>query len=108
MINHINAGRPQCPVGLNTLVLPSKGSPNLRERHPYVYLFCGHVHGKHEWGQGDSEHRTCPLCLKVTHSYWCVKLVTVVKPVCFLLLVSSSVSVRVSFKERLYPESIHF
>lgn len=64
MINKINAGRPQCPVGLNTLVLPSKGSLNLHEKHPYVYLLCGHVHGKHEWGQGDSENRTCPLCLK--------------------------------------------
>ncbi|XP_025105862.1 protein pellino-like [Pomacea canaliculata] len=64
MINQINAGRPQCPVGLNTLVLPSKGSPNLREKHPYVYLACGHVHGKHEWGQSDSQHCTCPLCLK--------------------------------------------
>ena len=65
MINKINAGRPQCPVGLNTLVLPSKGSLNLHEKHPYVYLACGHVHGKHEWGQGDSENRTCPLCMEV-------------------------------------------
>ncbi|XP_046355931.1 protein pellino-like [Haliotis cracherodii] len=66
MVRQINAGRPQCPVGLNTLVLPTRGSLNLRERQPYVYLKCGHVHGKHEWGQQDADDtRTCPLCLTV-------------------------------------------
>ncbi|XP_041352890.1 protein pellino-like isoform X2 [Gigantopelta aegis] len=65
MVHEINAGRPQCPVGLNTLVLPTRGSLNLRDRQPYVYLKCGHVHGKHEWGQTTESSRKCPLCLEV-------------------------------------------
>ncbi|KAK6181044.1 hypothetical protein SNE40_008984 [Patella caerulea] len=66
LVGEINAGRPQCPVGLNTLVLPTRGSLNLHDKQPYVYLNCGHVHGKHQWGVLDSEStRTCPLCLTV-------------------------------------------
>ncbi|KAJ7987452.1 hypothetical protein DPEC_G00326620 [Dallia pectoralis] len=47
----INAARPQCPVGFNTLVFPSmrrKDTPD--EKQPWVYLHCGHVHGYHNWG----------------------------------------------------------
>lgn len=65
LVETINAGRPQCPVGLNTLVLPKKGTLGLSDRQPYVYLQCGHVHGQHQWGQKDDKTaRTCPLCLK--------------------------------------------
>ncbi|XP_013391712.1 E3 ubiquitin-protein ligase pellino homolog 2 [Lingula anatina] len=67
-IKKINAGRPQCPVGLNTLVLPhrqSKGTLMATEKQPHVYLYCGHVHGMHEWGQKEDDNRQCPMCLKV-------------------------------------------
>ncbi|XP_074644012.1 protein pellino-like isoform X2 [Tubulanus polymorphus] len=62
-IEEINAGRPQCPVGLNTLVIPNKNTLTVTEKQPYVYLKCGHVHGKHEWGASDEAgNRTCPMC----------------------------------------------
>ncbi|CAH1790722.1 unnamed protein product, partial [Owenia fusiformis] len=63
----INAGRPQCPVGLNTLVLPSKNTISISDKQPYVYLECGHVHGKHDWGdkEHDNSKRMCPMCRKV-------------------------------------------
>lgn len=62
-IAEINASRPQCPVGLNTLVLPSKNTLSDSEKQPYVYLTCGHVHGQHSWGKGDDTHsRVCPMC----------------------------------------------
>lgn len=47
----LNAGRPQCPVGFNTLAFPSlrrKDVPD--EKQPWAYLRCGHVHGYHGWG----------------------------------------------------------
>ncbi|XP_062406637.1 E3 ubiquitin-protein ligase pellino homolog 2 isoform X1 [Sardina pilchardus] len=54
----LNAGRPQCPVGLNTLAFPSlPRSHSLEERQPWVYLACGHVHGRHDWGQRPERHR---------------------------------------------------
>lgn len=70
LIDEINAGRPQCPVGLNTLVIPRKMTLSLtegvNEKQPYVYLNCGHVQGHHDWGQEkDSESRKCPICLKM-------------------------------------------
>lgn len=65
-IDDLNAGRPQCPVGLNTLVIPRKCTLSSSDKQPYVYLVCGHVQGLHEWGQAkDSDGRTCPMCLKV-------------------------------------------
>lgn len=69
MVGRINAGRPQCPVGLNTLVLPTRDSLNLKDRQPYVYIPCGHVHGNHEWGQADTNVRKCPLCLNVSITF---------------------------------------
>jgi len=67
-VEAINAGRPQCPVGLNTLVLPSKNTISESEKTPYVYLKCGHVHGQHSWGKGpaDTNLNTCPLCREVS------------------------------------------
>uniref|UniRef100_A0A3Q3W0K0 Uncharacterized protein n=1 Tax=Mola mola TaxID=94237 RepID=A0A3Q3W0K0_MOLML len=66
----INAARPQCPVGFNTLAFPSmhrKDTPD--EKQPWAYLQCGHVHGYHNWGnhreerQGrEGRHRECPMC----------------------------------------------
>lgn len=65
-IDEINAGRPQCPVGLNTLVIPRKVTLNENQHQPYVYLNCGHVQGLHDWGQDrDSGARRCPICLEV-------------------------------------------
>ncbi|KAF1376434.1 hypothetical protein PFLUV_G00211460 [Perca fluviatilis] len=74
----LNASRPQCPVGLSTLAFPSlPRSHSLEERQPWVYLACGHVHGRHDWGQrsegvevpgegeGSTTRRECPLCRSV-------------------------------------------
>ncbi|ODN05494.1 Protein pellino [Orchesella cincta] len=61
----LNAARPQCPVGLNTLVVGRK--TNSLDREPYVYLKCGHVQGLHEWGHkkgSESKERTCPICME--------------------------------------------
>lgn len=66
MVDELNAGRPQCPVGLNTLVIPRKATLTSTEKQPVVYLNCGHVQGLHEWGhEKDSNSHTCPMCLKV-------------------------------------------
>ena len=46
LVDEINAGRPQCPVGLNTLVIPRKVTLSEQVNQPYVYLNCGHVQGK--------------------------------------------------------------
>lgn len=66
----INAARPQCPVGFNTLAFPSmrrKDTPD--EKQPWVYLHCGHVHGYHNWGNHHEKReghegclRECPMC----------------------------------------------
>ncbi|KAI9533507.1 E3 ubiquitin-protein ligase pellino 1 [Dissostichus eleginoides] len=63
----INAARPQCPVGFNTLAFPSmrrKDTPD--EKQPWVYLHCGHVHGFHNWGnhreEREGRQRECPMC----------------------------------------------
>ncbi|GFY21885.1 protein pellino [Trichonephila clavipes] len=65
-IDELNAGRPQCPVGLNTLVISRKYTLKSSDKQPYVYLICGHVQGLHDWGQDkESNARTCPMCLKV-------------------------------------------
>ncbi|KAJ9592073.1 hypothetical protein L9F63_001382 [Diploptera punctata] len=72
LVDELNAGRPQCPVGLNTLVIPRKLSLSVSEesvnekQQPYVYLNCGHVQGHHDWGQDkDSKDRRCPMCLEM-------------------------------------------
>ncbi|XP_012725321.2 E3 ubiquitin-protein ligase pellino homolog 1 [Fundulus heteroclitus] len=65
-----NAGRPQCPVGFNTLAFPSMRHKGvLDEKQPWVYLRCGHVHGYHCWGgrreprvEAESQERECPMC----------------------------------------------
>jgi len=67
MIDQLNASRPQCPVGLNTLVIPRKSASlgAADDKQPYVYLNCGHVQGYHDWGQSKhSNARTCPMCFK--------------------------------------------
>lgn len=75
MVDDLNAGRPQCPVGLNTLVIPRKVTVTMNEainekQQPYVYLNCGHVQGHHDWGQeDDSEARRCPMCLEVFYTF---------------------------------------
>ena len=67
LVDNLNAGRPQCPVGLNTLVVPRKNSQHTTspDNQPYVYLNCGHVQGRHEWGNvGDRVgSKTCPICM---------------------------------------------
>ena len=53
-----------------TLVLPRKGTLGVNDKQPFVYIKCGHVHGQHQWGQGDDrEGRTCPLCLTVSYLF---------------------------------------
>lgn len=75
-VDKLNASRPQCPVGLNTLVIPRKAILSLNQNyhhhhhksghHPYVYTKCGHVQGYHDWGATDKlNHRTCPICMTV-------------------------------------------
>ncbi len=65
-LDQLNSKKPQCPVGLNTLVIKtnpfSSNSPNA-----YVYVLCGHVHGNHKWGvkNDNNELRECPLCRTV-------------------------------------------
>uniref|UniRef100_A0ABD2XFY0 Protein pellino n=1 Tax=Trichogramma kaykai TaxID=54128 RepID=A0ABD2XFY0_9HYME len=64
LVDAINAGRPQCPVGLNTLVIPRRTASESAQQQPYVYLKCGHVQGHHDWGQEkDKATRRCPMCL---------------------------------------------
>lgn len=66
MIDKLNADRPVCPVGLNTLVIPRKSCLDFDQQQPYVYLSCGHVQGLHHWGLNkDTDCRTCPMCLKM-------------------------------------------
>jgi len=51
-LDELNAGRPQCPVGLYTLVVPKKQNvtPVAPEATPMVYLNCGHVQVRfHSW-----------------------------------------------------------
>ncbi|CAG0894469.1 unnamed protein product [Cyprideis torosa] len=65
LVDALNAGRPQCPVGLNTLVLPRKQTQMPADKVPYVYLKCGHVQGYHQWGRNEeNQNRTCPVCFK--------------------------------------------
>lgn len=86
-LDELNAGKPQCPVNLNTLIIPRrKITKQHSSRQPYVCLFilqikkivyyifkvylnCGHVQGKHNWGVtvahgGDvfTSFR-CPICI---------------------------------------------
>ncbi|XP_052001809.1 E3 ubiquitin-protein ligase pellino homolog 2 [Xyrauchen texanus] len=70
----LNAARPQCPVGLNTLAFPSMqrcsraltSIPSQEDKQPWVYLACGHVHGYHDWGhrseRDSNAQRECPMC----------------------------------------------
>lgn len=86
-LGELNAGRPQCPVGLYTLVVPRKNNVDqvAPESQAIVYLNCGHVQvgtdfgssnqlfvmpvmtlqGKHDWGDlhDNKGTRTCPICL---------------------------------------------
>ncbi|MGH0186497.1 UNVERIFIED_CONTAM: hypothetical protein FKN15_021362 [Acipenser sinensis] len=69
----MNAARPQCPVGLNTLAFPSmqrsRDLTALEDKQPWVYLSCGHVHGYHNWGHCSEREpnalRECPMCRTV-------------------------------------------
>ncbi|KAL1242979.1 Protein pellino [Trichinella spiralis] len=65
ILNQLNAGRPQCPVNLNTLIIPKQKSvlPDSPEKQPYVYLTCGHVQGYHSWGHSsETLMHICPIC----------------------------------------------
>ncbi|VDN56185.1 unnamed protein product [Dracunculus medinensis] len=69
-LNELNAGKPQCPVNLNTLIVSRKKFLGKKEssRQPYVYIACGHVQGKHDWGIQKNENSCttykCPVCLE--------------------------------------------
>ena len=41
MVDELNAGKPQCPVGLNTLVLPRKSTLPPPDQTPYVIWNAG-------------------------------------------------------------------
>ncbi|TRY55356.1 hypothetical protein DNTS_020903 [Danionella cerebrum] len=72
----LNAARPQCPVGFNTLVFPSLAQrATIDKKQPWVYMNCGHVHGYHNWGfrkekaivshsniPAATVDRECPMC----------------------------------------------
>uniref|UniRef100_A0AC34QF07 Protein pellino n=1 Tax=Panagrolaimus sp. JU765 TaxID=591449 RepID=A0AC34QF07_9BILA len=67
-LDELNAGKPQCPVNLNTLIVPKKkASKGNTHRQPYVYMRCGHVQGKHDWGiskKGENIMKfKCPICM---------------------------------------------
>ncbi|XP_066574998.1 E3 ubiquitin-protein ligase pellino homolog 1 isoform X3 [Amia ocellicauda] len=70
----LNAARPQCPVGFNTLAFPSLAQREIVDKkQPWVYVNCGHVHGYHNWGfrkekaggGGAGNERECPMCRRV-------------------------------------------
>ncbi|KAL3101262.1 hypothetical protein niasHT_028018 [Heterodera trifolii] len=67
-LDELNAGKPQCPVNLNTLVVPRRKHPknSSSSKQPYVYFGCGHVQGKHTWGVNKCGSITtfrCPICM---------------------------------------------
>uniref|UniRef100_A0A914HIW9 Pellino n=1 Tax=Globodera rostochiensis TaxID=31243 RepID=A0A914HIW9_GLORO len=71
-LDELNAGKPQCPVNLNTLVIPRRKHPKSgpSSRQPYVYFGCGHVQGKHTWGVNKCGSITtfrCPICMSAFH-----------------------------------------
>ena len=47
----MNGQRVQCPVGLSTLNFRHREEPDSKQ--PFVYLKCGHVHGKVDWGDAE-------------------------------------------------------
>ncbi|XP_035485708.2 E3 ubiquitin-protein ligase pellino homolog 1 isoform X3 [Scophthalmus maximus] len=76
----LNAARPQCPVGFNTLAFPSLAQREIVDKkQPWVYVNCGHVHGYHNWGYrkekgpagpggtapASTGERECPMCRRV-------------------------------------------
>ncbi|KAJ8266162.1 hypothetical protein GJAV_G00126650 [Gymnothorax javanicus] len=81
----LNAARPQCPVGFNTLAFPSLAQrTTVDKKQPWVYVNCGHVHGYHTWGfrrdrgaepggggvsgggsLATTSERECPMCRRV-------------------------------------------
>ncbi|CAF0732598.1 unnamed protein product [Didymodactylos carnosus] len=62
-LEQLNSTKPQCPVGLNTLVIKTVSPPsNFDGQIPFVYVSCGHVHGNHDWGVKEELKRECPLC----------------------------------------------
>ncbi|KAG5831189.1 hypothetical protein ANANG_G00301190 [Anguilla anguilla] len=64
----LNAARPQCPVGFNTLAFPSvRRQDAVDDRQPWAYLRCGHVHGYHSWGGGGGGARSGGRRPRVPH-----------------------------------------
>ncbi|XP_063042443.1 E3 ubiquitin-protein ligase pellino homolog 1 [Engraulis encrasicolus] len=81
----LNAARPQCPVGFNTLAFPSLAlaatqRATVDKKQPWAYMNCGHVHGYHNWGfrkekggtvggmgtaPAGTGERECPMCRRV-------------------------------------------
>ncbi|KAF7633263.1 hypothetical protein Mgra_00007364 [Meloidogyne graminicola] len=70
-LDELNAGKPICPVNLNTLVISRKrrNKSCSSSKQPYVYFRCGHVQGNHNWGvekNGSTLKFKCPICLVVS------------------------------------------
>lgn len=62
-VKELYANRPKCPVRLTSLAAPWRSQITVSDKHPYVYLICGHVQSHHGWGQNNkSNFHTCPLC----------------------------------------------
>ena len=49
----LNGQRVQCPVGMSTLNFRHERLTDAKQ--PYVYLKCGHVFGKVDWGDIEGE-----------------------------------------------------
>lgn len=68
-VDQLNSKKPQCPVGLNTLIIKTNPFSTSSSNTPnaYVYLHCGHVQGNHKWGikNENNESYECPLCRTV-------------------------------------------
>ena len=55
-LDSLNSKKPQCPVGLHTLIIKTQPiSSNFS--NPYVYVSCGHVHGNHHRSDQVSNRR---------------------------------------------------
>jgi hypothetical protein len=102
LVDDLNAGQPQCPVELNTLVIPRKLTSSMSDetvngkQKPYVYLNCGHVQGQYDWEQDKGR---CPVCLEVA-------ICNLVPEYLYELLIKSSIGVSCKQNGHLFSNRI--
>ena len=53
-LERLNIQKVQCPVGLSTLNFRHRLETDSKQ--PFVYLKCGHVHGKVNWGEAEGKY----------------------------------------------------